>query len=61
MEKEFRIEGFMAAFTEKSGKLSGFVKEIPECRAESPDMLTLRMELRSAISDYIVAHAFEGQ
>lgn len=58
MENEFKLEGFTVIFMEKGGKLSGFVKEIPECRAESPDTLTFRMELRAAISHHIVAHAF---
>lgn len=57
MEKEFRLEGFTVVFSEKGGKFTGFVKEIPQCRAESPDMLTFRMELRAAISEYVVSHA----
>lgn len=59
MQNEFKLEGFTVSFNEKDGHISGIVKEIPECKADSSDMLTLRMELRSAISDYIVAHAFE--
>jgi hypothetical protein len=57
MENEFKLEGFTVAFSDKGGKLSGFVKEIPECKAESSDMLTFRMEMRAAISEYIVSHA----
>ena len=58
MENEFKLEGFTVSFSDNDGKLSGFVKEIPECRAESSDMLTFRMEMRAAISEYIVAHLF---
>ncbi len=57
MENEFKFEGFTVSFSEKGGKLSGFIKEIPECRADSSDMLTFRMEMRAAISKYIVSHA----
>jgi hypothetical protein len=57
MEEEFRLEGFTVSFKEKGGHLSGFVKEIPECKADSSDMLTFRMELRASISEYLVSHA----